>query len=136
MRWLATTIVLLGASAAVVAGIYLRDRDPSGWLPPPRVAASQDAETILLEIACPRAICSYRLVGNPRPDHWLASIVDRSSRPSASTSTSTFDVDAARRGFTGTVSCDSVGAGADSRGVDRLARYPCSGSTSAGFSIW
>ena len=42
MKWLAATIVLLGASAALVAGIYLRDRD-SSWRPPQRAAADFDA---------------------------------------------------------------------------------------------
>jgi len=100
MRWLAVTVALLSASAALVAGIYLRDRDPSGWLPPPRVAARQDAETILLEIACPRAICSYRLVGNPRPGHWVASLFTGAGTVCFDIDLVAFDVDASR-GFTG-----------------------------------
>ena len=111
MRWLAVTVALLCASAALVAGIYLRDRDPSGWLPPPRVAAGQDAETILLEIACPRAICSYRLVGNPRPDHWVASLFTGAGTVCFDIDLVAFDVNASR-GFTGAtpVSCHAAAA--------------------------
>ncbi len=46
MRWLAVTLALLAASAALLGGIYLRDRDTS-WLPPPRTAADFDAQVVL-----------------------------------------------------------------------------------------
>jgi hypothetical protein len=112
MRWLTVTVALLGASAALVAGIYLRDRDPSGWLPPPRVAASQDAETILLVIACPRAICSYRLVGSPRPGHWVASLFTGAGTVCFDIDLVAFDVNASH-GFTGAipVRCHPISAG-------------------------
>jgi hypothetical protein len=79
MRWLAVTLVLLGASAALVAGIYVRDRGAT-WLPPARTAADFDARVVLAEVAGPGCgrRCSYELLANPRPDHWLAQIVDRS----------------------------------------------------------
>ena len=112
MRWLAVTLVLLSASAALVAGVYLRDRDLSGWLPPPRVAASQDAETILLAIHCPRAICSYRLVGNPRPDHWVASLFTGARTVCFDINLLAFDVTATRP-FSGAtpVPCRAAGLG-------------------------
>ena len=79
MRWLAVTGVLLGACAALIAGIYLRDRDPS-WRPPPRMAANFDAHMILTYMAGPDCghRCSYKLLANPRDNHWLARLVDRS----------------------------------------------------------
>ena len=55
MRWLAATVALLGASAALVVGVYLRDRDPSNSPPPPRVAVSRDAVTITRQMRCPTA---------------------------------------------------------------------------------
>lgn len=73
MRWLGLTIVLLAASAVLVAGIYLRDRETSSWLPPQRTAANSDVRTMLLQMRC-GGQCTYKLVDNPRPDHWLARI--------------------------------------------------------------
>jgi hypothetical protein len=80
MRWLAATVGLLAASAVLVLGIYLRDRDPAGWLPAPRTAANSDAKAVMAGLGGPECgrRCSYRLLGNPKPDHWLAQIVDRS----------------------------------------------------------
>jgi hypothetical protein len=72
MRWLAATLGLLAASAALVGGVYLRDRDPH-WLPPQRKVASYDAKTMLLAMRCGHR-CSYTLVGNPRPYHWVARV--------------------------------------------------------------
>ncbi len=73
MRWLAATVGLLAASVVLIAGIYLRDRDPSHWLPPQRNVARYDAETILLALRCGH-LCSYTLMSNPRPNHWVARI--------------------------------------------------------------
>jgi hypothetical protein len=73
MRWLVATAGLLAASVALVAGVYLRDRAPSNWLPPQRNVASYDAETIVLQLRCGH-LCSYTLLGNPRPNHWVARI--------------------------------------------------------------
>jgi hypothetical protein len=114
MKWLALTVGLLCASAALVAGIYLRDRDPSNWLPPPRTAASLDAQTILLATHCPAGICSYRLVSNPRPNHWVVRIQNESTTQCFDIDLAAFDV-AATRGFTGVtqVGCRSTSAGSD-----------------------
>lgn len=94
MRWLAVTLALLAASAAVVVGIYLRDRDTS-WLPPARTAADFDAQVVLTEVAGPGCgtRCSYQLLANPRPDHWLAQIVDRSRTSCVDIDLSTFRAD-------------------------------------------
>ena len=73
MRWLVVTMVLLGASAALVAGIYARDREPARWLPPQRKAANSDVKTMLLQMHC-GGQCTYRLVDNPQADHWVARI--------------------------------------------------------------
>jgi hypothetical protein len=80
MKWLAATLALIAATAAVLAGIYFRDRDTSGFLPAPRTAADADARAVMFGIGgtdCGRR-CSYRLLGSTKPDHWLAQIVDRS----------------------------------------------------------
>jgi hypothetical protein len=72
MRWLAATMGLLAAGAALVLGIYLRDRNPH-WLPPQRTAAAYDAHTMLDQMHCGHR-CSYVLVDNPRPYHWVARV--------------------------------------------------------------
>ena len=112
MRSLALTAALLSASAVLVAGIYLRDRDPSDWLPPPRVAASLDAETILLATHCPADLCSYRLVRSPRPDYWVVRIQNGFRIQCYDIDLLAFDV-AATRGFTGAtpVGCRPTAAG-------------------------
>jgi hypothetical protein len=109
MRWLAATVALLCVSAALVVGVYLRDRDPSSWLPPPRVAASQDAVTIMRAIHCPSALCSYRLARSPRPNHWVAKVSIGTTRVCFDIDLFAFDVTAARA-LSGTrpVSCRSV----------------------------
>ncbi len=88
MRWLAATIVLLGASAALVAGIYLRDRDPS-WLPPQRTAADFDAHWVAQlrrRPACGKR-CSYAVLATRAPTiGWRGS----STAPAPSASTSMF----------------------------------------------
>lgn len=73
MRWLAVTVGLVAASLVLVSGIYLRDRNPSHWLPPQRKVASYDAETIVLQLGCGH-LCHYKLLSNPRPNHWVARI--------------------------------------------------------------
>lgn len=75
MRWLAATVTLLGASAALIVGIYLRDRDPGHWLPPQRQVAHSDAMAIAAAIGgtCPRD-CAVKLLGHPRRDHWTEKI--------------------------------------------------------------
>jgi hypothetical protein len=112
MRWLAATVALLCASAALVAGIFLRDRDPSSWLPPPRTAATLDVKTILLATHCPAGVCSYRLVSNPRPNHWVASIFNGTSTHCFDINLRSFDV-TETRGVTGAtlVGCDRARAG-------------------------
>lgn len=110
MRWLAATVALLCASVALAVAIYLRDRDPSNWLPPPRVAANLDAQTFLLSIHCPRAVCSYRLVDHPSRYHWVARINYGSGTGCVDIDLLAFDV-AATHGFTGArpVPCPSSG---------------------------
>lgn len=75
MRWLAATVAMLGASVAIVLGIYLRDRDPSNWLPPQRTVAHSDAMSLaaFLGGTCPRE-CAVSLVDHPRADHWTERI--------------------------------------------------------------
>ena len=110
MRWLAATLALLVASAALVVGIYLRDRN-SSWQLPPRQAAQVDAEKVLNFIAGPGcgSACSYRVVAHPRADHWLAVIVDRSRPHCVDINVQTFAL-SAERGMSGMerISCDQV----------------------------
>ena len=67
MRWLAITLALLGASAALVSGLYLRDRDTSAWLPPGPTIARHDALAVAADLGgtCPRE-CKVKLVGHPQ----------------------------------------------------------------------
>ena len=114
MRWLAATVVLLLASAALVAGIFLRDRD-TAWQPPPRAAANFDARWVMTYVAGPTcgARCSYEVLANPRGNHWLARIVDRSRATCVDIDVDRFDVSGAR-GIAGirVVNCGKVaGAG-------------------------
>jgi hypothetical protein len=114
MRWLAVTLALLCASTALVAGIYLRDRDVS-WRLPQRKTAAFDARMMMTYVAGPDCgrRCSYTLLANPRENHWLARIVDRSR-------TQCVDIDVTKfgtsdeRGISGIalVRCDSLRASA------------------------
>jgi hypothetical protein len=112
MRWLAVTVALLTASAALVAGIFLRDRSTSWRLPPPRAAAA-DAQMVLTWIAGPYCgnRCSYRLLAHPRTDHWLALIVDRSRPQCVDINLDTFDI-SDPHGVAGltSVRCDTIAA--------------------------
>jgi hypothetical protein len=113
MRWLAATLALVAASAALVAGIYFRDRDTSGFLPAPRIAANADARAVMFSIGgtnCGRR-CSYRLLGSSRPDHWLAQIVDRSRTRCVEINIRTFGLSIAH-GISGVgpVDCESLPA--------------------------
>jgi hypothetical protein len=107
MRWLAGTLGLLAASVALVVGIYVRDRD-SHWLPPQRKMAAYDARTMLLQLPCGH-VCSYTLLANPHPDHWLVRVED-------GIATECFDIDVVQfetttaRGVSGvtTVACGAA----------------------------
>ena len=106
MRWLAVTVVLLIASAALTAWIYFRDRAPSHWLPPQRRAANSDVRTMLLQMRC-GGQCTYRLVGHPRADHWVARIDTGTTIQCFDINLLAFDTSQAR-GVSGvaSVSCD------------------------------
>jgi hypothetical protein len=112
VKWLAVTLALLGISAALVTGIYLRDRDTS-WRPAPRTAADFDARMVLTYVAGPDcgARCSYELLANPRDNHWLARIVDRSRAECVDINLDTFGINESH-GIAGIVmiNCDSVAA--------------------------
>ncbi|HEX3691132.1 MAG TPA: hypothetical protein VHV28_15640 [Solirubrobacteraceae bacterium] len=110
MKWLAATLALLAASAALVGGIFLRDRS-SSWRLPPRQAAQVDALKVLNFIAGPGcgSRCSYRVVSHPRPDHWLALIVDRSRPHCVDINVQTFAI-SPQNGMSGMqrIGCDGV----------------------------
>jgi hypothetical protein len=109
MRWLGLTILLLAASVALVVGIYLRDRQTSDWLPPPRNAANSDVKTMLLQTRC-GGQCTYKLVGNPRPDHWIARVDNGTAIQCFDINLLAFDTSDSH-GVSGVaaVPCDSVG---------------------------
>jgi len=96
MRWLAATLVLLAASAALLLGIFLRDRD-TAWQLPPRATAEFDAKWVMTYVAGPTCgkRCSYTVLANPRADHWLARIVDRSRTTCVDIDVGRFDVSSA-----------------------------------------
>lgn len=114
MRWLALTLALIGASAALIGGIYFRDRTSSSWLPPPREAAALDARTIIDLMACPGP-CTYTVVRTSRAYHWVATI------HSSNTSTHCYDIDlqtfdtGTGHGVSGVlpVACDRAGSAPD-----------------------
>jgi hypothetical protein len=112
MRWLAVSLGLLCASAALVVGIYLRDRDTS-WQLPQRSAAMFDARMVMTYVAGPDCgkRCSFKLLANPRSNHWLARIVDRSRTQCVDIDVTKFGT-SAEHGISGivTVGCDSLGA--------------------------
>jgi hypothetical protein len=110
MRWLAVTLALLGASLALVAGIYLRNYD-SSWRPPQRTAAEADAKIVFTYVAglwCARH-CSSTVLATSRPNHWLARIVDRSRPRCVDINVETFGVSQAH-GLSGiaVVNCGSA----------------------------
>jgi len=115
MRWLAVTLALLGASVALVAGIYLRDRDTS-WRPPERATADFDAQWLLLYLAGPACgnRCGYRLLGHPQTNHWLAWINDRSRTQCVDINVGAFQITTAH-GVLGVtrIPCDARAAGFD-----------------------
>jgi hypothetical protein len=82
MRWLYLTIGLLGASACLIAWIYLRDRDPSSWRPPERQMVRADAAATLAALSgggC-RSGCATELLGRTRQHRWLVRITVRGRR--------------------------------------------------------
>jgi hypothetical protein len=109
MRWLGLTIILLAASVALVVGIYVRDRETSNWLPPQRKAANSDVRTMLLQMRC-GGQCTYKLVDNPRPDHWLARIDNGSTIECFDINLLVFDTSHSH-GVSGVaaIPCESVG---------------------------
>ena len=113
MRWLAATLVLLAASAALTLGIFLRDRDTS-WRPPPRAAANFDASWMMTYMAGPTCgkRCSYEVLANPRGNRWLARIVDRSRAECVDIDVNRFDV-SGTHGISGirVIDCGSVPGG-------------------------
>lgn len=110
MKWLAVTVALLGASAALVGGMYVRDRDPSGWLPPGPTIARHDAMSIAAAIGgtCPRD-CTVKLLAHPRTDHWTERIEIPAATECVDINVRTFDTNEVR-GISGVtkVSCDAV----------------------------
>jgi hypothetical protein len=114
MRWLAVTLALLGASVALVAGIYLRNYD-SSWRPPQRTTAEADAKIVFTYVAglwC-ATHCSSTVLATARPNHWLARIVDRSRAKCVDINVATFDV-SETHGLSGiaVVNCRSAAASA------------------------
>jgi hypothetical protein len=113
MRWLALTTVLLAASAALVLGIYERDREASAWLPPGPTIAHHDAMAVAAAIGgtCPRD-CAVRLLGHPDTNHWTERIQIPTVTECVDINVSTFATDDSH-GLSGvrTVACEDAAAG-------------------------
>jgi hypothetical protein len=79
MRWLGVTAGLLAASASLVAWVYLRDRDTSGWRLPERQIVRADTAATLTAFAGPdcRPGCAAQLLGRTQPHRWLVRITVR-----------------------------------------------------------
>ncbi|HEX3975494.1 MAG TPA: hypothetical protein VHW96_04475 [Solirubrobacteraceae bacterium] len=75
MRWLASTLALLAACAALIGWLYERNRGGSDWLPPARAVAHNDALAVAAAIGgtCPRD-CTVKLLAHPRTNHWTERI--------------------------------------------------------------
>lgn len=117
MKWLAITLALLGASVALVAGIYLRDYD-SSWRPPQRTAAEADAKIVFTYVAglwC-ATHCSSTVLATARPNHWLARIVDQSRSRCVDIDVETFNV-SQDHGLSG-IAVVNCGSAAPSAGSD------------------
>jgi hypothetical protein len=110
MRWLAVTVALLTLSTALVAGIYVRDRD-TNWRPPAGQLVRADAADLLahltLDPTC-HGRCATEVHITARANHWFAQITIRSR-------TQCFEIDAdtfawtPAHGFSGVdkVSCET-----------------------------
>jgi hypothetical protein len=80
MRWLAVTVVFVAASAALVAGIYLRDRVAHPALPHQQSVAYTEAQALLAALAGSHCRpCGVSLLSQPRHGHWLAQIRTKQS---------------------------------------------------------
>lgn len=102
MRWLGVTIGLLAASLSLVAWVYLRDRDTSGWRPPERPIALADATAALAAFAgrgC-HSNCAAELLERRQPGRWLARITVRGQTQCLEIELDTFAV-ASRHGLSG-----------------------------------
>lgn len=107
MRWLAVTAAFLAASAALVAGIYLRDRVADPKLPGQRSLAHHEAVAVLESLAGSHcAPCGVALLSKPRAGHWVARITTPQSVQCIDINLTTFTWDRGR-GFSGitAVSC-------------------------------
>ncbi len=73
MRWLAATVALLAASAGLLAWVYLRDRDTSGWQAQEAALAREDAARAVGGGSC-RQDCRAGLLAQTGPHRWLVSV--------------------------------------------------------------
>jgi hypothetical protein len=82
MRWLGLTVALLSASAALLAWVYLRDRDTADWRPPQRQLARADAQVAAAALtgASCHAGCVTELLARVSSDGWLVRL-DSRGRP-------------------------------------------------------
>ncbi len=99
MRWLATTIALLVASAGLGAWVYLRDRDTSGWQAQEAVLAREDAARAVGGGPCVED-CQVRLLAQTGPHWWLISVAADGHRQCLQVDPNKFTV-SSREGDTG-----------------------------------
>jgi hypothetical protein len=76
MRWLGLTVALLSASVALLAWVYLRDRDTAGWRPPQRQLVRADARVAAAALtgASCHAVCAAEPLARVSSDVWLVRI--------------------------------------------------------------
>jgi hypothetical protein len=80
MKWLALTLCLLGASAGLVAWVYLRDRDPASWRVPESQFVRADAAVALRALGgseCGSRCAVAELLGPTQPHRWLVRLTVR-----------------------------------------------------------
>jgi hypothetical protein len=102
VRWLGVTIGLLAASLSLVAWVYLRDRDTSGWRRSERPIALADAAVALAAFGGPgcHRDCGVELLEHQQSGHWFARITTRGQTQCLEINLATFAFNS-RHGLTG-----------------------------------
>jgi hypothetical protein len=113
MRWLAVTITFLTATAALVGGVYVRDRVGNPPLPHQQSVAHTEAEALLAGIAGSHCQpCGVAVLSNPHHGHWLARITTKRSVQCVDINLQAFTWEPGR-GFTGVTSISCAKARSD-----------------------
>lgn len=119
MRWLAATAALLAASAGLIAWVYLRDRDTSGWQAQEAVLAREDAVTAVGVGLCHKG-CRVRLLAQTGLHRWLIDVAAGGHRQCLEVDPNRFTI-SSREGDTGVTPAHCPASAATSTGAPRSA---------------